>query len=157
VISSLTRLCLCLALMGRPKKKAWRQPSVINTNLDNRYSPSANTSDKSSSDNDSDTARASPTPPLPPRTSNPRKRRAPPASQENTPHLITYIMSILTAAEMAKVASKRITKTISFSLATDEPWDTMKAQLLAKICSKINPPTIDFSTTTSCSSSRVLS
>jgi hypothetical protein len=68
-----------------------------------------------------------------------------PVLQENTPHLITYVVSILTAAEMNKVVSKCITKTISFSLATDEPWDTMKAQLLAKICSKINPPTIDFS------------
>jgi len=29
-------------------------------------------------------------------------------------------------------------------LSTDEPWDTMKAQILTKISISLNPPTIDF-------------
>jgi hypothetical protein len=29
-------------------------------------------------------------------------------------------------------------------LSTDEPWDTMKAQILAKISTALNPPLVDF-------------
>jgi hypothetical protein len=57
---------------------------------------------------------------------------------------ITYILSILSAAEAKKSTSKRVAKNQSMQLSTDEPWDTMKAQILAKISMALNPPLINF-------------
>jgi hypothetical protein len=42
--------------------------------------------------------------------------------------------AILSATELKKPVSRQEPKGASFTLATDKPWDTLKAQLLAKIC-----------------------
>jgi hypothetical protein len=52
---------------------------------------------------------------------------------------ITYILSILSASECKKTVSKHIPKTESFHLNTDKPWDTLIAQMLAKISSTLRP------------------
>jgi hypothetical protein len=58
---------------------------------------------------------------------------------------IMYIMSIMSAAEAKKTAiSKRIAKSAIVKLNTDEPWDTMKAQLLVKIDATLKPRNIDY-------------
>ena len=54
------------------------------------------------------------------------------------------VLSILSASEAKKSVSKREPKTHSVQFSTDEPWDTLKAQLLAKISIALNPPIIDF-------------
>jgi hypothetical protein len=40
--------------------------------------------------------------------------------------------------------SKRAPKITSLTLSTDEPWDTMKAQILVKISDSLNPSLLDF-------------
>lgn len=45
---------------------------------------------------------------------------------------------------MKKPVSKRTPKSISLQLSTDEPWDTMKAQILVKIDTVLKPKTLDF-------------
>ena len=57
---------------------------------------------------------------------------------------ITYTLLILSTAEAKKIASKCVAETQSMQLSTDEPWDTMKAQILAKISTALNPPLVDF-------------
>jgi hypothetical protein len=59
--------------------------------------------------------------------------------------MITYVMSILSAAEAKKTTiSKRITQSQTLVMKSDSPWDTMKAQILAKISLTLDPSTIDF-------------
>ncbi|OAX40797.1 hypothetical protein K503DRAFT_798526 [Rhizopogon vinicolor AM-OR11-026] len=58
----------------------------------------------------------------------------PPAAKE-----ITFITSITSAAEMKKLLSKRTSRNKSFILNLNEPWDTMKAQILVKISDALNP------------------
>ena len=41
--------------------------------------------------------------------------------------------------------TKRVPKTQSFYLPTDATWDTMQAQMLAKISVALDPPQIHFS------------
>lgn len=50
---------------------------------------------------------------------------------------------IYSAAKLAKAVSKRSPKSHTFQLALDEPFDTFKAQLLAKISASLNPPQLD--------------
>jgi hypothetical protein len=50
---------------------------------------------------------------------------------------------IFSAAELAKAVSKRAPKSHTFQLSLDEPFDTFKAQLLAKISASLNPPQLD--------------
>jgi hypothetical protein len=58
---------------------------------------------------------------------------------------VTYILSILSAAEARKsVISKRVAKTAIFKLSSDEPWDTLKAQLLVKIDHALHPSLIQY-------------
>ncbi|KAH7907681.1 hypothetical protein BJ138DRAFT_1014114, partial [Hygrophoropsis aurantiaca] len=57
---------------------------------------------------------------------------------------VSYIISILSAAEMKKAPSKRIVKNESFDLNDNEPWDTLKAQILQKISTTLNPQVLDF-------------
>lgn len=57
---------------------------------------------------------------------------------------ISYMVSIFSASEMKKSKSKREPINASFDLRTDKPWDTLKAQILAKISAAINPRTLCF-------------
>lgn len=58
---------------------------------------------------------------------------------------ITYILSILSAAEAKKKKTLRKPKTQILKLDSDEPWDCMKAQLLVKLDETIQPSNISFS------------
>jgi hypothetical protein len=55
-----------------------------------------------------------------------------------------YVLALFSAAEMEKPATKRTAKNGSIHLDTDEPWDTMKAQLLVQISNTLKPPFLDF-------------
>jgi hypothetical protein len=46
---------------------------------------------------------------------------------------VSYVLQVLSATELKKPQVKRVSKSDVIQLSTDEPWDTMKAQLLAKI------------------------
>jgi len=58
---------------------------------------------------------------------------------------IDYVTSIFSQTKMNKAVSKHMPKNALFTLQTDKPWDTMKAQLLVKISDTLNPPTLDLS------------
>ena len=55
-----------------------------------------------------------------------------------------YTLMILLATELKKLASWQEPKRASFTLATNKPWDTLKAQLLAKINGVLQPNNISF-------------
>jgi hypothetical protein len=55
-----------------------------------------------------------------------------------------YIVSILSAPEADKPPYKQKPKIQSICLSADEPWDQMKAQILAKISITLNPHIIEF-------------
>jgi hypothetical protein len=55
---------------------------------------------------------------------------------------IDYILSLFSAIEMKKPAAKCEPKKSSLQLSTDEPWDTVKAQLLVKINNLLKPSTL---------------
>jgi len=57
---------------------------------------------------------------------------------------ISYMMSIFSAAEMKKAKSKREATAASVDLSSDEPWDTLKAQMLVKISKTIKPHILNF-------------
>ncbi|KIM79888.1 hypothetical protein PILCRDRAFT_24281, partial [Piloderma croceum F 1598] len=58
---------------------------------------------------------------------------------------VTYIMSIMSAAEARKtVVSKRIAKSAILKLNMDEPWETIQAQLLVKIDHALSPSQIRY-------------
>jgi len=54
------------------------------------------------------------------------------------------VLSIMSAVQMKKSASKRVPKTHTLQQASDEEWDTLKARFLQKISLSLNPTTIDF-------------
>lgn len=53
-------------------------------------------------------------------------------------------MSITFAAKMKKPASKHTLRNQTFTLNLDEPWDTMKAQILIKISDALNPRLLSY-------------
>ena len=57
---------------------------------------------------------------------------------------LQYSLVMLSATELKKPISQQEPKGPSFALVTDEPWDTLKAQLLTKIDSALKPNTITF-------------
>ncbi|KAF9473464.1 hypothetical protein BDN70DRAFT_937414 [Pholiota conissans] len=90
-------------------------------------------------------------PPSPPPTVAKRKRgrKAKALVEDDSevdapPTKITYILTILSAQEANKPVSKRQPVSDSMELAINEPWDTVKAQLLAKIDTALNPTFLDF-------------
>ncbi|KIJ13992.1 hypothetical protein PAXINDRAFT_100357, partial [Paxillus involutus ATCC 200175] len=83
----------------------------------------------------------------PPPTTKKRKRADKGSTQHSEPPKardISFIASITSAVEMKKAQSKRVPKNSSFVFNLDEPWDTLKAQILAKVSMAINPQVIDF-------------
>lgn len=57
---------------------------------------------------------------------------------------ITYIIHILSAAEMKEPKTKREPRIDHLELNSDEPFDTFKAQILVRISTAIRPKTLDF-------------
>jgi hypothetical protein len=55
-----------------------------------------------------------------------------------------YTTTILSAAEAKKAVSRRVPVIESFELSTEEPWDTVKAQLLVKIDNALSPKKLDY-------------
>ena len=58
--------------------------------------------------------------------------------------MLDYIVAIFSPAELKKPVTKRVPKNLSLRLSTDEPWDTVKAQILVKIDAALNPQSIKF-------------
>jgi hypothetical protein len=52
---------------------------------------------------------------------------------------IMYVLTLTSAPELKKVASKCKTKSTNLQLNSDKPFDTFKAQILAKISQAIKP------------------
>ena len=130
-------------VMTRPrKKKQFRAPSIITSEVDRQFSPSESESSAQESDGSPESTRSA-TPVIP------RKRAKQPKAQALVPvpipvpvsvpvptvnhPIINYAVSVFSSAEMKKAVSKRVPKSSSFQLRTDEPWDTTKAQILVKI------------------------
>jgi hypothetical protein len=61
------------------------------------------------------------------------------------PKKIMYVLALFSATEMKKPATKRTAKNGSIRLNTNEPWDTVKAQLLVQISNLLKPQLLDFS------------
>jgi hypothetical protein len=57
---------------------------------------------------------------------------------------ITYILAIFAASELSKPSSKRVARSASIQLQTDEPWSTIEAQMLVKVSEALNPTYLDF-------------
>lgn len=51
---------------------------------------------------------------------------------------------MISAVEATKPQAKRIVKTATLQLKTDEPWSTIEAQLLVKICDALKPKLLDY-------------
>lgn len=69
----------------------------------------------------------------------------PPGNEKMVPaRNLTYILAVLSVDEQKKPVLRQDAKTVSLTLASDEPWDTLKAQLLVKIDCALNPPKINF-------------
>ncbi|KAG1837958.1 hypothetical protein C8R48DRAFT_666962 [Suillus tomentosus] len=83
--------------------------------------------------------------PTPPPTVS-KKRKRDKNDEPTTPVTrdISYMVSILSAGEMKKAKSKREPVNTSIDLRTNEPWDTLKAQILVKISTAINPCMLHF-------------
>ena len=60
------------------------------------------------------------------------------------PKTITYVISLFSTEELTKPESKQKPRNVSLDLKTDEPWDTMKAQLLVKIDIAFSPWRLKF-------------
>jgi hypothetical protein len=65
-------------------------------------------------------------------------------SEDSKTRKITYIVSILSVVKANKPPSKQKPKIQSICLSTNEPWDWMKAQILAKVSITLNPHLIEF-------------
>jgi hypothetical protein len=57
---------------------------------------------------------------------------------------ITYVLSITSSSDMKKPVAKRAPKTLSLQQLSNMKWDTIKAQILVKISTSLNPKNIDF-------------
>ena len=89
-----------------------------------------------------------PPPVVPQKRAKPGRTSAPrtPIPSPTVSQVVNYAVSVFTSAEMKKGISKRVPKCSSFQLRTDEPWDTLKAQLLMKVSDALGDTAIlDFS------------
>ena len=134
--------------MGRPRKKQHRQPSLIDSELDHRFSSGSSGSDTDSTSNESDIGAVTggQTQPivLPQKRTKFARASAPSAPILNP--VINYAVSVFSSAEMKKATSKRVPKCSSVQLRMDEPWDTLKAQLLVKVSDTLgDAANLDFS------------
>jgi DNA-binding Xre family transcriptional regulator len=60
-----------------------------------------------------------------------------------TAKALTYILSIFPSFEMKKAMSKHVAKTHTIQQGSDQEWDALKVQILAKICASLNPKVLD--------------
>ena len=60
------------------------------------------------------------------------------------PKVVTYVVSMISASEAKKPATKRATKHATCQVQTDRPWSTLQAQLLAKISDALKLKIINF-------------
>jgi hypothetical protein len=58
---------------------------------------------------------------------------------------ITYVLSIVSSTEIAKKPTKHVSIGCILQLSSSEPWDTIRAQLLAQIDDAIEPRPLDLS------------
>jgi hypothetical protein len=139
--------------MGRPRKKQHRQPSIIDSDLDRRFSVSGSNSDSPSHASASESEIVVQPIVLPQKRAKPARVSA---SAAHTPipanpaltvtQTVNYAVSVFSSAEMKKATSKRVPKCSSFQLRTEEPWDTLKAQLLVKVSHALgDAASLDFS------------
>ena len=137
--------------MGRPRKKQYRQPSIIDSDLDRRFSGS-----NSGSDSDSPSESHASDIVVQPIVLPQKRAKQPKPAHASAPHTpiqapaptvtINYAISVFSSAEMKKATSKRVPKCSSFQLRTEEPWDTLKAQLLVKVFDALgDAASLDFS------------
>ena len=55
-----------------------------------------------------------------------------------------YMTTTLSALEAKKAVSKCVPINESFELSMEEPWDTLKAQLLVKIDNALSPKNLEY-------------
>jgi hypothetical protein len=121
------------------RKHPRRPPSLIDSDLDDRFSPSRVNSDIDSETETSSKAHSgshhAPTP-------KPAKRPklASKAILDESPLMITYAIALFTAAEWKKAVTKRTPINLSFQLSASKPFDTLQAQMLVKIDSAVDLP-----------------
>ena len=133
--------------MGRSKKRQHLLPSIIDSDMDRTDRSSHHDNDSSGSDSQSESSiepsTGTGTVSQPVTGKRPRKKTK---TQDPTAPVpaskVDYILSLFTATEMKKAAAKRAPKMSSLQLSADEPWDTLKAQLLVKINDLLKPSTL---------------
>ena len=144
--------------MGRSRKRQHRLPSIIDTDMEHHDSDSSGSDSLSDSSIAPSTdllsvptmpamAQAAPvmeTMPVIGKRTKGRKRKDPTVipTAPIPPSKIDYILALFSAIEMKKPAAKREPKKLSLQLSSDEPWDTLKAQLLVKIDEVFKPTTL---------------
>ena len=137
-------------------KKVCKQPSIIDSELDAHFSAS----DTGSESDNSTFFNATTIVPQKRSHQKHRKKSPVPAAVPTvlpvvptavpttvpTPDaiLFTYVSTIFSAADMEKAVSKWTPRSLSFQLQSNEPWDTVKAQILVRISTALNPPILDF-------------
>ena len=120
--------------MGRPRKKQYHQPSIIDSELKHCFSPSGSDSDSTSHEiSDSEPMAVSVPPVIVPQKRIKTGLRKPDTPIPTPILTINYAVAFFSSAEMKKPSSECVPKSSSFHLRTDEPWDTLKAQLLVKV------------------------
>src|SRR5215472_4622568 len=108
--------------MGRGKKRPRKQPSLIDSETDCRFSPSyeSESSDPSSDSSSASTHRRHKTPaqektPAPP-PAHPKTPLAPTHGTSSAPATINYIIAAFSTSDMKKAVSKHRSKTSSLQL-----------------------------------------
>ena len=132
------------------QKKQHRQPSIIDSDLDHCYSNSGSGSDSDSTQASRDSDIVVQEPIVVPQKHAKACATAPhtpiPPPTVNVSQTINFAVSVFSSDKMKKVTSKHVPKCLSFQLHTDEPWDTLKAQLLVKVSDALGDTAIrDFS------------
>jgi hypothetical protein len=138
--------------MGRSRKRQHRLPSLIDTDMDRSDRSSHHSGDSSDSQSDSSHSTTHvdllnvPTVPametVPAIGKRPRGKKVKDPAAPIPSSKVDYILTFFSAVEMKKPAGKREPKKSSLQLSSDEPWDTLKAQLLVKIDEVFKPTTL---------------
>jgi hypothetical protein len=136
-----------LTMASRPRKRRNKLPSIIDSDVDRRFSPSFDESESSSDSNDTPSVTSTgsnPVPIVPVVTPRKRQRHEPkPDSTTGTAvsMKINYIIQAFSASEMKKPVSKRVARTSCLQLSPNEPLDTVQAQFLTQIDALLHPKT----------------
>jgi hypothetical protein len=134
--------------MGRSKKRQHRLPSIIDSDMDRSDRSSPHDNDSSGSDSLSDssvvpTDRPTGTGTVTGKCSKAGRKNINKTLDPTAPiPKLDYILTLFSATEMKKPAAKREPKKSSVQLSADEPWDTVKAQILVKIDDLLKPSTL---------------